>query len=427
MRIVFASLGSLGDLHPLLAVARAAEARGHETVIAASRGFGDYVRQLGFRFVAIRPNLDPEPSRVEYLSHPTRGPGRLLKEEIFGSVRETYADLLEATEGADLLVVGELLYVAPLVAEKQSIPWATAILSPSSFLSAKDPGVLAPVAWMHRLHKVSSIPHRVMLAIGRRVTRRWAAPLTELRKEKGLPEGPSPVFDGKFSPDLVLALFPEFFAKPQTDWPPAVVQTGFPFFEQPGDAATREKLDEFFARGQQPIAFTLGSSVVNFAKEFYTHAARAATDLGHRAILLTGSNRTPDDLPDSILAIRYAPLHWIFPKVRLAVHHGGVGSCGEAIRAGVPSLVIPFGYDQPDNAARLARLGVASVLPGRRFHSDRLRSTLAAAPADDSLAKSAKQLSQQLHAERELETTVDLLEKLARNTEPITFRSAAHL
>lgn len=409
MRIAFASLGSLGDLHPLLAVARACGARGHETVVAASRGFGDYVEENGFAFRPIRPHLEPEPGRVEYLSHPSRGPGRLLREEIFGSVRETYHDLLEATEDADLLVVGELLYVAPLVAERRRIAWANAILSPASFLSVRDRGVLGPAPWLHRF---GALPHRVALSIGRLVTARWAQPLTALRQELGHPAGPSPVYEGKFSPELVLALFPGFFAGPQSDWPGAVVQTGFPFFEQRGSEALHESIRAFLQGGAPPIVFTLGSSVVHIARDFYEHAAAAARRIGRRSVLLCGGNPVPEDLPDDALALSYAPLEWLFPGACLAVHHGGVGSCGEAIRAGVPSLAIPFGYDQPDNAERLERLGIGHVLAGRQFSAGRLSEALAAALADTQAASRARALAGELDPEADLGQTVDALERL---------------
>lgn len=158
MRIVFASLGSLGDLHPLLALADESRRRGHAVSIAASETYRSYVSSLGYEFRRIRPDLDPEPGRLDYLSHPTRGPERLMREELFPRVRETYADLLEATEETDVLVVGELLYIAPLVAAKRRIPWANVILSPSSFLSACDPCVLAPAQSLHSLRHLGTWP-----------------------------------------------------------------------------------------------------------------------------------------------------------------------------------------------------------------------------------------------------------------------------
>src|SRR5476651_956529 len=118
MRIVFASLGSLGDLHPMIALAQASLERGHTPVIAASETYRDYIGSLDIEFFPIRPDFQPDPALFERLFHPQRGPARLMQEQIFPNIRATYADLLEACAEADLLVVGELLYVAPLVAAK---------------------------------------------------------------------------------------------------------------------------------------------------------------------------------------------------------------------------------------------------------------------------------------------------------------------
>lgn len=412
MRIVFASLGSLGDLHPLLALARAAGERGHTPVIAASSGYRDYVGTLGFEFRAIRPEFAFESELVDRLFHPQRGPERLMCEQIFPSVRETYADLLAATEDADLLLVGELLYVAPLVAAKRGIPWANAILAPTSFLSACDPCVLAPAPALYALRRLGSWPYRLVFALGRRVTSRWGAPLNALRKELGMPPGPSPVFDAKHSPLLTLALFPAFLAAPQPDWPAHVVQTGFPFFEQDRRSETTARIERFFAAGEAPVVFTLGSSVIEIARDFFHIAADAVRRLGRRAILLAGRNTVPKGLPDSILALDYAPLDCVLPRAAAVVHQGGIGTCAEALRWGVPSLVIPFGYDQPDNAERLRRLGVAEVLPRGRFSASRLEKSLARVLESESMRARARDLAAKIHPERDLERSLDALENL---------------
>jgi UDP:flavonoid glycosyltransferase YjiC (YdhE family) len=412
MRVVFASLGSLGDLHPLLALARAAEARGHAPVIAASSGYRGYVESLGFEFRAIRPEFAFEPKLVGRLFDPKRGPERLMREQIFPNVRETYADLLDATEGADLLVVGELLYVAPLVAGRRGIPWANAILAPTSFLSACDPCVLAPVPALYALRHLGRWPYRLIFALGRGVTRRWGAPLDSLRKELGLPAGPSAVFDAKHSPLLTLALFPHFLAAPQPDWPARVVQTGFPFFAQSARPEVVARLERFLANGEAPVVFTLGSSVIQIAQDFFHVAAAATQRLGRRAILLTGRNPAPSDLPESMLALDYAPLDRVLPRAAAVVHQGGIGTCAEALRWGVPSLVIPFGYDQPDNAERLRRLGVAAVLPRVRFSPERLESGLARVLASAPMRARARELAAEMHPARELEHSLDALENL---------------
>lgn len=403
MRIVFASLGSLGDLHPILALAHASRDRGHVPVIAASKPYREYIASLGFAFCRIRPDLEPDlPLSEEHL----------LCKEVFPKVRETYEDLLEAAREADLFVVGELLYVAPMVAAKLAIPWANVILSPSSFLSAWDPSVLAPAPALHGLRHLGVWPHRLIFALGRLVTSRWSAPLRDFRRQLGFPAGPSPVFDGKHSPLLVLALFPRFLAKPQPDWPSQVVQTGFAFFSQFRRPETTEKLDFFLASGEPPIVFTLGSSAVHIAHDFYQSAADAARLVGRRAILLLGKNPSPAALPNRVLAIDYAPLESVLPRAAAVIHHGGIGTCAEALRAGLPSLIVPFDYDQPDNAERLRRLGVSKVLRRSHFSPELLVSYLRDLLADSAMTARAHGLSSRIHPVSDLAESLDAIERL---------------
>ncbi len=413
MRIVFASLGSLGDLHPLLALAESARARGHDAVIAASTGYRDYLENLSFAFHPIRPDFEFKSSLVDRLFDPVRGPQRLMEEQIFPNVRNTYADLLAATADADLLLVGELLYVAPLVAAERRIPWANAILAPTSFLSAWDPCVLAPAPLLFHLKRLGRWPHWLIFALGRQVTSRWSAPLTEFRRELGLPSAGSPIFDAKHSPHLTLALFPSFLASPQPDWPASTRQTGFPYFEQPAPAGTLETLKRFREDGEPPIIFTLGSSVVHIARQFYEWAAHAATGLGRRAILLTGSNPVPTDLPPTILALDYVPLASVLPGAAAVVHQGGIGTCAEALRHGIPALIIPFGFDQPDNAERLRRLGVARILPRRKLTAASLSNELRQLLASTDVKSQSDQLRAKIDPAAALADSLDLLESLA--------------
>lgn len=412
MRIVFASLGSLGDLHPLLALARAAEARGHQCEIALSRPLLDYTRGLGFACQAIRPDLEPTVDLTRHLSHPYFGPERLFREHVFPACRETYADLREICRGADLLVVGELLYVAPLVAETLRLPWANAILSPSSFLSALDPCVLAPTPWVYPLRHLGTWPHRLIMRVGRLVTAGWSRPLQRFRRELGQPPLPNPIFAGKFSPRLVLALFPEFFAAPQADWPRHVVQTGHPFFVQLCAPERAGQIREFFAVGEPPVVFTLGSAMVHDARNFYELAAEAVSRLNGRGLFLLGKNPVPPNLPKGSLAMDYAPLELVVPGAAVLVHHGGIGTTCMALRHGIPSVVVPFGYDQPDNAQRLRRLGVARVIQRSAVSATRLTAALREIWQRPGPKERAAELARKIQPERELAATLDALEKL---------------
>ncbi|MFY8268001.1 MAG: glycosyltransferase [Terrimicrobiaceae bacterium] len=408
MRIVFGSMGSLGDLHPMLALACGARGRGHEVVVAASPEYATNVARAGLDFHPLRPVISPEADRLAYFFDMKRGPQRLLREVVFAEVRATHADLMAATRGADLLVVGELLYTAPMVAEALGIPWMNVVLAPTSMLSATDPCVLAPAPWLHALRHAGPWLHRLAYFFGRIQGGMWARSFYRFRRELGLPPGGNPIFDAKHSRHGTLVMFPDFLGAPQPDWPCGTVQTGFPFYDQPGGAG---KAEAFLRCGEPPVVFTLGSIVAHFEPSFYHAAAEAARLLGRRAILLTGRNaNVPCDLPESVLVLDYVPLHDILPRAAAVVHAGGIGTCAEALRAGLPSVVVPYAFDQPDNAARLWRLGVAEILPRRAITPRRLAEKLEAILNSPSPGERASVLAGLIDVQGAVEGSINAME-----------------
>jgi UDP:flavonoid glycosyltransferase YjiC (YdhE family) len=200
----------------------------------------------------------------------------------------------------------------------------------------------------------------------RRQTAKWLAPVSALRVRHGLPPAGNPLFEAQYSPHLNLGLYSRVMASPQPDWPPQMRTTGFVFYN--GPAALPPELEAFLAAGPAPVVFTLGSSAVAAAGRFYHESAEAAARAGVRAVLLTGgfASNVPSRVPDGVLLVDRAPHQLLFPRARAVVHQGGAGTTGQALRAGCPMIVVPHGHDQPDNAFRVTRLGVARTLfPGR--------------------------------------------------------------
>lgn len=413
MRILFASLGSRGDLNPILALAAACRERGHAVSVAAAGSFREHVEASGFAAWPLRPDVLCAAGQVRHFSDPSKGPERLLRTEVFPASEATYSDLLTAARGADLLVVGELLYVAPLVAGTLGVPWVTVILAPSSFLSVSDPCVLAPLPALSRLGRFSHWPLRAVLALGRHLTERWARPLRDLERRLGRTPVANPVYAGKHSPHLVLTLFPEFFAPKQTDWPQNALQTGFPFFQQPSETTLAADVLAFLDAGPPPVVFTLGSAVVMMADDFYDLAEEAVGRIGCRAICLVGGAPGPASVSGGILRAPYIPLEAVFPRAAAAVHHGGIGSCAMALRSGIPSVVIPFGYDQPDNGARLERLGVACVVRRRGLTARLLEQGLRRVLEDGTMSCRARELARQIHPDRDMARSIEAIEQAA--------------
>jgi rhamnosyltransferase subunit B len=365
MRVLLATIGSLGDLHPVLGLGIELRNRGHLVAVATSESHRETVRSAGLSFTSIRPNLNPDPERIRQLFDQRRGPERLIRNFVMPIVRDMYEDLLPLCQRADILVAGELIYPAAAISEKLGIPWLSLITAPASFFSSQDPPVLPPAPFLYSLRHLGPWMYSALNILFRFATSSWSRPLRCLRRELGLPPGKNPIFDAKHSSYGSLALFSPFLGRPQSDWPKSAIQTGFIFYD--GAQQKSESLRRFLDTGEPPIVFTLGSAAVRAAGNFYEVAFEAVQKLGRRAIFLLGKNIGPQISARDLYFAEYAPFSHVFPYAALIVHQGGIGTCAQTLRAGCPSVVVPFGFDQFDNAERMRRLGVARSLPRSRL------------------------------------------------------------
>lgn len=411
-RIVLATYGSLGDLHPLIAVGLELRERGHEVVFATNLSHGERIAKLGFEFHSIRPHISPEdPEAVAYLMDLKRGPERMLRELLFPSLRDMYADLLAACQGADLLVSSELLYAAPLVAEKTGIVWASYVVSALSFFSAYDPPVVPPYPWLSHFHRLGPVVGRLISRFGHAVTKSWIGPILEIRKELGLPSGQHPVFEGKFSPRRVLAMFSPVMGEPQPDWPPNTVQTGFTFYDA-GTGALPPELEAFLDAGAPPVVFTLGSAAVLDPGAFFHESMDVAERLGIRALLIAGDSQPTETPPPNVHVTGYAPYSTTFSRAAAIVHQGGIGTTAQALRAGKPTVVVPYGFDQPDNAARLRRHGISETIARKKYDSRRAARALRRILGNPSYMQRAEEVARQVRAEDGARAACDVLAQL---------------
>jgi rhamnosyltransferase subunit B len=413
-RIVIATIGSLGDLHPCLALALELARRGHSVTIASSEYYRSKVEELGVEFRSIRPNWNPtDREMIRQCEDLKRGPEVLYRKLILPELRGTYDDLFAVAAGADLMISGELVYAAPLVAEKLRLRWVSEILSPFSFFSSHDPSVLVNLPSLIHLRKAGWRVYRTGLNLGRLATWHWSNPVRHLRRELGLRTDCDPVFRDKYSPDLVLALFSRCLAQPQPDWPRQALQPGFVYFDcQKPEAAPSPELAAFLAAGDAPIVFTQGSTAVHNPGDFYEVSVEAARRLGRRAVLL-GFKAVPGVRSASgVLALPYAPYSQIFPHAAVNVHQGGSGTTGQALRAGRPMLIVPYGWDQPDNAARVERLRTGLHVSRSDYSPDTATVALECLLRDSHFATRAAKIGAQLQEEDGLTLACNAIESI---------------
>jgi UDP:flavonoid glycosyltransferase YjiC (YdhE family) len=408
-RILVATIGSLGDLHPCLALALELQRRGHHITIASTPFYREKVEALGLAFHGIRPDWDPTNAElIRQCEDMKRGPEILFRKLILPHLRDTYSDLLPAAQQADFMLAGEIVFPIPLIAEKLRLPWASVILSPASFVSAHDPPILANVPWLIHVRKFGIPAYRAVLNLGRLSIRHWWKPVRDLRREIGLRPQCDPVFRDKFSPTLVLALFSRVLAQPQPDWPPQTMQPGFVYFDQPGpQISPGPELAAFLAAGEPPLVFTLGSTAVHNPGNFFDASAEAAKQLRRRAILL-GATQQPDT--PEILALSYAPYSQVFPHAAAIVHQGGSGTTAQALRAGRPMLIVPYGWDQPDNGARVQRFGAGLTLARAHYNAATAAAALRQLLADPTFARHAEIAAAQIRGEHALTQACNAIE-----------------
>jgi UDP:flavonoid glycosyltransferase YjiC (YdhE family) len=284
-------------------------------------------------------------------------------------------------------------------------------LQPGAFLSAHDPPVLAPFPSLAKLRGLGSTFHRGLWGLAKLSALSWSKPVYELRRELGLPRGKDPLFEGRNSTHLVLALFSKVIGEPQPDWPANTLVTGFPFYDEE-DSRLAPELKEFLDQGEPPIVFTLGSSAVRDAGSFFEESAGAAERLGKRAVLIIGPsiNQVTRSLHHDVIALEYAPYAKIFPRASVVVHQGGVGTTGQALRAGKPMLVMPFGGDQYDNGARVARRGAGRTIMRRQYTAVRAADELRELLDNPRYRQTAAELSSRIQTENGVRAACDAIE-----------------
>jgi UDP:flavonoid glycosyltransferase YjiC (YdhE family) len=224
------------------------------------------------------------------------------------------------------------------------------------------------------------------------------------------------MFEGQFSAMGTLAMFSRHFAQPQPDWPARTVCAGFPFYDRESAGRGMESgMVEFIEAGPAPVVFTLGSSAVMAAGQFYEESRKVARQLGVRAVLLVGvqADRGPAD-DDSIYVARYAPYSELLPKAAATVHQGGIGTTAQALRAGRPMLVVPWAHDQPDNADRIQRLGVGRSLQRSRYNARNAGEELKRLLNEERYATAAKEIGAKITEEDGVSAACNVIEAALR-------------
>ena len=410
-KIVLTTFGSLGDLHPFIAVALQLRRHGHRPVIASSPDYREKVEGEGIEFCGVGPSVaqvrgDLRIDEQEFVRRTMTDKTFLLKQVTFPYLKVMYEDMLDVIAGAAVVITSTFAFSARLAAEKHAIPQIGVILQPLMFLSPYDPPILADAQVLSKmLRRCGPTVSAAVLQLAKSITARWTAPVAALRKELGLPATSiNPVFEGQFSEHGALGFYSPVLGAIQPDFPRPTKLTGFLFYDADAreDAAEGSALAAFLSSGPSPLVFVLGSFAISNAGDFFRVSVQAASQLGRRAVIVVGSSAPKseiENLPSHVFACRYAAYSKLFPYAAAIVHQGGIGTTAQALRAGKAQLVVPFLADQPDNAARVVRLGVARTISRGRYRAKRVARELAQLLNEPAYANRAAVVAEQVRGE----------------------------
>lgn len=414
MHFLMTALGSYGDVHPIVGLGGALRERGHEVSIISNPHFRSVIESVGVAFL-------PTGTEEDYLQfkdtpdvwHPIKGPLIVMRLGVVPYLRELYATV-EANyrSGETVLVAHPLDLASRVMQEKHHAKLANVFLAPMMFRTMHESpqmGKLLLGPWVPRWLKRLQLWFADQL-----VDRILGPPLNELRRGQGLTAPARGIFrDWWFSPDLILGLFPEWFGRTQPDWPRQLRLVGFPLWDQPDQSGLPTEVSEFLRAGEPPIVFTPGSAMAH-GEEFFQAAVEACRLLDRRGILLSKyTEHLPADLPEDVRHFGFVPLSQLLPRAAAFVHHGGIGSCAQGLAAGLPQLLMPMAFDQPDNAARLKRLGVAASLSRNKFRGPAVARALGRLLSDATVHQQCHHWAQACDGELTRERACELLEALA--------------
>ncbi len=356
LHFLLSTIGSAGDVNPFVAIGRELKRRGHQVTLVTSTYFGPLAKRAGIDFIGLGTPQDYRQTVDDPdLWDPKTGFRVFARRVVIPAIQPLYAILAQNLTSNAVLVAQGQAFGAHLAHEKYGVPFVTIHLQPAAFRSIHDAPMMP--RWIPR-----SLRSTVYALLDYLVLDREFAPdVNSFRSELGLPKVHGIFASWVHSPQKTIGLFPDWFAPPQPDWPTQTELTGFVFLNEDPRSLDPE-LSAFLAEGEPPIIFTPGTAM-RHADKFFQASIQASMDLGRRALLLTQyPEQLPSRLPKGIAASAYVPFALILPRSAALVHHGGIGTAAQALAAGIPQLVRPMTFDQPDNAARLQRLGVGSSI-----------------------------------------------------------------
>lgn len=409
MQITILALGSRGDVQPVIPLGQGLQRAGHHVRIASFQAFEGMVRLAGLQFHGIHGDAElllfaaGGNQGIEKVSHPL---------QVIRSIRRSYGRLASSLpEDLSGLYDSELILnqlpgnlFGPDLAQYLDVPLAILSVIPLEptrnrplfgFPPLPVPGYARLTYWFGK---------QMAWQLFRKAVNSWRI------NSLGLPA--RPFFGGKLNSDPVINGFSKRVVECPTDWGKHVYTTGWWFPNDPEWIPSWE-LQRFLDGGTAPIFIGFGSMPIKDPIKVTAAIVDAVKLTNQRVILSTGWGRLGGNLPDQIFQLDYTPYRWLFPRMKGVIHHGGSGTTGFALHAGIPSCVVPFLFDQFYWGDRTAALGAGPApLPFRFMNSDNLSKKIMDLVENNAYRSGAEALASELQKENGVEQAVKIIQSL---------------
>ena len=411
MKITMMTIGSTGDVRPYVLLGKELRQRGHEVTIATFTGFEKLIADAGLNYFELSGDIMKLMSNI-------MGPrvnGFTFLSKMEDALRDVAPvllnDLLEAGKGAEAIICTFFGRVFYSVAEKYNIPCIQTHYFPMDPNDATPissaPGQRWGKAWNRTTYRIG---YMLISALEHRYVKDWRiANGMDVRKIGTKPD--YRIHD--HTVPVIYAISPLVMPRPK-NWDEHIHMSGFWWDENPGEYTPPQDLVDFLNNGKPPIYIGFGSMVSGNMKKTFTKVLKAVRASGVRAVISLGWAKDQLNLKSNnrVYFVDYAPHDWLFPRMSAVVHHGGAGTTASGLRAGKPTLVIPFGGDQPFWGNRIQSLGCGPKPISRDSMTvQKLTKAFIALTTKGSYRVAAEELAQRLRMERGTATAADMVEK----------------
>jgi sterol 3beta-glucosyltransferase len=410
MRIIILTIGSRGDIQPFIALGKALQGRGHAVRLVTGGMYEGFVRGHGLDFAAINDEAIRIGETPEGRAAIEAGGGKMaLLKKVLPMLRRMMDDAWAGANDAEAIIYHPKALAGYHIAEKLRIP---------SFMSLPLPLYTPTSAFPTPIMNIrlGGAVNRLTYTLLRFATAPYAGTVNAWRKDAlHLPPR------GKFANDLVLpdgqpvptlySYSPHVVPTPP-DWPETAVTTGYWFLDDTPGWTPPAALQAFLDAGAPPVYVGFGSMTGVDPEGKARMVVEALRQAGQRGLIASGwGGLRAGDLPESIFMIESAPHEWLFPRCAAVVHHGGAGTTAAGLRAGRPTVVVPFFGDQGFWGERVCQLGVGpQPIPQKRLTANGLAAAIRAAVNTPDMARRAGELGDQIRAEDGVGTALRFIE-----------------